>query len=153
MSSKRDDMLLLENQFCFQVYAASRLVTKAYRPLLNKLDLTYPQYLVMLLLWEHGVISVKELGKLLYLDSGTLTPLLKRLEKLGVLHRSRSKEDERILMVTLTEQGRELKEKTKEMDIPKQLMEGLNLSCTAEELGHLREDLKKLIKDINSLNS
>ena len=104
------DGLKLENQMCFPLYAASREVIKRYRPHLEKLDLTYTQYIAMMVFWQEKKISVKELGKKLFLDSGTLTPVLKSLEAKGYVHRSRSKEDERVLLVEITDKGEELKE-------------------------------------------
>lgn len=101
-----DAALRLDNQLCFALYSASLAMTKAYKPLLDALGLTYPQYLVMLVLWEHGMLSVSELGERLFLDSGTLTPLLKRMEAGGWLARVRSLEDERRVMVSLTPAGR-----------------------------------------------
>ena len=103
--------LKLENQICFPIYACAKEVTKAYKPFLDELDLTYTQYITMMVMWEHKELKVKEVGKYLYLDSSTLTPLLKRLEEKGYVTRRRSAEDERDLIVTLTEQGEALKEK------------------------------------------
>ncbi|GAA3784164.1 MarR family winged helix-turn-helix transcriptional regulator [Streptomyces chiangmaiensis] len=100
--------LLLEDHFCFTLYAASRAVTGAYRPLLDELGLTYPQYLVMVVLWQHGTQSVKDLVAALQLDYGTVTPLIKRLESNGLLQRQRRLDDERIVEVALTPQGTEL---------------------------------------------
>src|ERR1700712_2950320 len=105
------DQLHLENQLCFPLYALSRQMTALYRPYLEKLDLTYPQYLVMLLLWEHEKLSVKEIGCELWLDSGTLTPLLKRMEETGLVDRLRCTEDERIVHVRLTREGQLLQKK------------------------------------------
>lgn len=103
------ESLKLEDQLCFPVYALSRQFTGLYRPFLDKLDLTYPQYLVMLILWETENISIKEIGTRLLLDTGTLTPLLKRLEEKQFLSRTRSEIDERIILITLTENGKALK--------------------------------------------
>src|SRR3989442_3417550 len=100
--ARAPDGLGLDDQLCFALYAASRAVTAAYRPLLAELDLTYPQYLVMLVLWERGSGTVKELGDALELDYGTLSPLLKRLEAAGLVHRERRPEDERSVRVALT---------------------------------------------------
>lgn len=113
------DPLKLENQICFPLYAAARKVTNLYTPFLSELDLTYTQYIVMMVLWEQDGISVKELGQKLYLDSGTLTPLLKNLEKKGFVTRSRSKEDERSTIAVLTKEGKELREKA--IEIPGQV--------------------------------
>lgn len=110
------DGLKLENQLCFPLYAASREVIKQYRPFLDKLDITYTQYIAMMVFWEEKKITVKDLGKKLFLDSGTLTPVLKSLEIKGFVKRYRSTDDERILIVEITEDGEALKEKAK--DIP-----------------------------------
>ena len=109
------DLLALGNQLCFALYSASLEMTKLYRPLLEPLNLTYPQYLVMLVLWEQSGILVKELGARLHLDSGTLTPLLKRLEKAGFVRRQRDPRDERGVLVSLTKQGEHLKAKALEV--------------------------------------
>lgn len=111
MAKDTIDYMLLKNQFCFPLYAASRETIKLYKPFLDELDLTYTQYISMTLLWEHSTMTVKELGEYLYLDSGTLTPLLKKLESKGFIHRTRSKKDERNLNVTITDAGQELHDK------------------------------------------
>lgn len=105
------DALKLENQICFPLYACSREVIKLYKPYLDEIDLTYTQYITMMVLWEKKSLTVKELGDCLYLDSGTLTPLLKKMEAKGLLTRRRSSEDERNLIVTITDEGEQLKEK------------------------------------------
>lgn len=135
------DLLKLENQFCFALYAASREVVKRYRPYLEPLGLTYTQYLVMLALWEHGVCSVKALGERLYLDSGTLTPVLRSMEAKGLVHRRRSTEDERVLLVEATEQGRKLRERA--VDIAGRLNDCLRLP--PDEAGELSERLRRLL--------
>lgn len=111
--------LRLENQICFPLYACAKEVTRRYKPFLDVIDLTYTQYIVMMVMWERKEVNVKELGDYLYLDSGTLTPLLKRLEQKGLLTRERSKEDERSLIVRITEEGEELKKAAKK--IPKEM--------------------------------
>ena len=111
MDNKNCNLLRLENQLCFPLYAASREVIKLYKPYLDLLDLTYTQYIAMLLLWEYGSMTVKEIGDHLFLDSGTLTPLLKKLEAKGVITRTRSQKDERNLDVALTDAGRALQDK------------------------------------------
>ncbi len=111
MEQKRVDAMKLKNQVCFPLYAASREVIKRYKPFLDELDLTYTQYIALMLLWEHKTLTVKELGECLYLDSGTLTPLLKKLEAKGLILRARSKKDERNLNVTITEKGDAMHEK------------------------------------------
>ncbi len=108
-----DEKILLENQVCFPLYSAANAVVRAYRPLLDELELTYSQYLVMMVLWEKDGASVKELGSRLHLDSGTLTPLLKRLEAKGFVSRGRSETDERVRVLNLTEQGKLLRVRAK----------------------------------------
>ena len=103
------DCLRLDSQLCFPLYACSKEIIRRYKPYLDKLDLTYTQYITMMVLWEHSDINVKELGKCLYLDSGTLTPVLKKLESKGYLLRSRSRTDERNLTVSITEEVKRLK--------------------------------------------
>ena len=116
----------LENQLCFPIYACSREIIKAYNPLLQKLDLTYTQYIVMLVLWEHHTLSVKEVGEKLYLDSGTLTPLLKKLEAKGLLTRERSAADERSVLAGLTAQGEALKQQA--LAVPEEMACKVELS-------------------------
>ncbi len=111
MPHKTDAMLKLDNQLCFALYSTSLAMTKLYKPLLDELGLTYPQYLAMLVLWEQDGLMVSEIGERLYLDSGTLTPLLKRLEASGLISRIRAVEDERRVHITLTAAGRKLKAK------------------------------------------
>lgn len=109
--SENVDILKLENQLCFPLYAASREIIKQYTPHLNEIGLTYTQYIVMLVLWEKREVGAKKLGELLYLDSGTITPVVKKLEQMGLLKRVRSTQDERTLTIVLTNQGEALKEK------------------------------------------
>ena len=111
------DSLKLENQLCFPLYACSKEVVKKYKPFLDELDITYTQYITLMVLWEHKKLSVKELGEHLYLDSGTLTPLLKTLEKKGLVNRHRCTEDERVLFAEITKEGMELREKALEVPI------------------------------------
>ena len=113
------DALKLKNQLCFPLYACSKEIVKAYKPYLDELDLTYTQYITMMVMWEHKELKVKEVGQYLYLDSSTLTPLLKRLEEKGYVKRRRSSEDERDLIVTITDTGEALKEKA--VTIPERL--------------------------------
>ena len=120
------DVLKLENQLCFPLYACSRAVVKRYRHLLDEIDLTYTQYITMLVFWEHKKCTVKDLGEKLYLDSGTLTPVLKSLEKKGFVRRYRSSEDERVVIIEITEDGEVLKEKA--VEIPVSAMKGLVLN-------------------------
>ncbi len=109
--SQAFDPLSLDNQLCFPLYAASKELTRRYKPFLDPLGLTYTQYVAMMALWEHDGISVKDLGKRLYLDSATLTPLLKRLESHGYVTRTRSQEDERSVIIELTDDGKALRER------------------------------------------
>ncbi len=118
--------LKLENQLCFPLYACSKEVVRKYKPYLDKLDLTYTQYITMMVLWEKKSINVKELGEELYLDSGTLTPLLKKLEAKGFIKRKRSKNDERNLVVSITEKGEKLKDEA--VDVPVMMSQCVNLS-------------------------
>jgi DNA-binding MarR family transcriptional regulator len=135
-----DDLLRLSNQMCFAVYSTAHALNRVYKPLLEPLGLTYPQYLVMLVLWEGDGVTVKEIGARLRLDSGTLTPLLKRLESAGHLRRTRDSADERQVRIALTDKGRALKERAQ--DVPRGL---LNASgCSANEVTALREELTRL---------
>jgi DNA-binding MarR family transcriptional regulator len=119
-SKSPDSMLALDNQLCFALYSASLAMTKTYKPLLDKIGLTYPQYLVMLVLWQEEDLLVKSIGEKLFLDSGTLTPLLKRLEASGLILRTRDLQDERQVRITLTREGRALKRRAQ--DIPSQVL-------------------------------
>lgn len=135
------DLLKLENQLCFPLYAAAREIVKKYTPFLREVGLTYTQYVTMMVLWEQRQIGVKKLGEALYLDSGTLTPLLKKLEKQGLVTRERSSADERNLIVTITEKGETLKERASA--VPVQMAKCINLS--QEEAGTLYTLLYKLL--------
>ena len=135
-----DDGLRLDQQVCFALYAASRAATAAYRPLLERLGVTYPQYLVMLVLWERGPARVKELGAELRLDYGTLSPLLKRLEGLGLVRRERAPEDERSVRVGLTAEGEALRARA--LDVPRELLRASGL--TPEGAAGLRDELRRL---------
>lgn len=126
------NLLALDNQFCFALYSASHAVTKTYKPLLDQLGLTYPQYLVMLVLWEQDGILVKDIGARLFLDSGTLTPLLKRLESSGLVERRRDPHDERQVRISLSAAGRALRSKA--VGIPEQM-----LCATGKDLPALSE--------------
>lgn len=119
------ESLRLDNQICFPLYAASKEIIRKYRPYLEKLDLTYTQYITMLVLWEHESVNVKELGAELFLDSGTLTPVLKSLQKKGLIVRKRNKGDERMLIVGLTTKGASLKDLA--VNIPKSIVSEFNL--------------------------
>ncbi len=135
--------LKLENQICFPLYACSKEVVRRYKPFLDKLDLTYTQYITMMVLWEQKSINVKELGERLFLDSGTLTPLLKKLEAKGYITRERSKTDERNLVVTITEKGEALKDEA--VEVPMQMIKCVNL--TKDEAKTLYTLLYKLLGD------
>jgi DNA-binding MarR family transcriptional regulator len=140
------DKLCLENQMCFKLYALSRQFTARYRPVLEKLDMTYPQYLVMLVLWKEKSITVKELGNRLYLDSGTLTPLLKRLEQKGLLSRQRDAADERSVIVTVTAEGKEMLQKAKK--IPETLGRCMNIA--ENDLVKFQKQLDLLLEQVGS---
>ena len=140
-SEQMYDPLLLENQLCFPLYACAKEVVRRYRGPLEPLGLTYTQYIVMMILWEHGGMTEGELGKIIHLDSGTLAPLLKRLEKQGLIARSRPADNERTLFLTLTEEGRELK--TAAETVPCAMANCIPLED--EELLQLRTLLKKAL--------
>lgn len=138
--NSQESLLALDRQVCFALYSAQLAMSKVYRKLLKELDLTYPQYLVMLVLWEEDGQTVSGIGERLFLDSATLTPLLKRLETAGLLRRQRSQEDERQVEVVLTEQGQALRERAEA--VPESVM--CATQCSPEELERLRDDLHKL---------
>jgi DNA-binding MarR family transcriptional regulator len=138
------DDLRLDRQVCFALYAASRATTQLYRPVLDALGLTYPQYLVMLVLWERGPLTVKDLGAELDLDSGTLSPVLKRLEAAGLVRRTRRTEDERSVEVRLTEHGTALRERA--VSVPRKVAAATGLD--AAELSGLRDNLIALARTI-----
>ena len=142
------DCLKLENQLCFPLYACAKEVVRTYKPYLEVLDLTYTQYITMMVLWEKRRMNVKEIGERLYLDSGTLTPLLKKLEHKGYIRRSRSKEDERNLMVEVTEAGEQLQEKA--VHIPEQMGECLCLSD--EEAKSVYDTLYRMLDSLKAKN-
>lgn len=139
-ASSNDPKLLFNNQICFPLYSAANAVVRAYRPLLKALDLTYLQYMVLMLLWQESKLNVKELGERLRLDSGTLTPLLKRLESKGLVTRSRSQVDERVRIISITKLGLALKDKARE--IPTQLACTIGLSkAQGKEIKSMCEQL------------
>lgn len=140
--------LKLENQLCFAIYASSREMTKMYQPLLDRLGVTYSQYLVMIVLWEQQECTVKELGNALYLDSGTLTPLLKRLEAAGLIIRKRSTEDERKVHITLTEAGQKLQEQA--VNIPNDVLTGTCMNT--KKLEELLGEFKQLLHNVHQTN-
>ncbi|WP_294737323.1 MarR family winged helix-turn-helix transcriptional regulator [uncultured Pseudomonas sp.] len=140
------ESLLLDNQLCFALHSTSLLMTKVYKPLLQALGLTYPQYLAMMVLWEEDGLTVGEISNRLLTDPGSLTPLLKRLEAEGLLSRTRSREDERVVVVELTEAGRALRDKA--MDIPQCILGASGLDI--EQLRTLQGDLLALRKNLQA---
>lgn len=144
MNDSRYDGLKLENQLCFPLYACSKEIVRKYKPHLDKLDLTYTQYIAMMVLWERKELNVKELGEQLYLDSGTLTPVLKKLEGKGYVSRARSVKDERNLIVSITKKGEELREKA--VEVPQKMEQCINLS--SEESLELYRLLYKLLDEL-----
>ncbi|WP_017569113.1 MarR family winged helix-turn-helix transcriptional regulator [Nocardiopsis halotolerans] len=141
-----DNPLALDNQLCFSLYAASRAMTGLYRELLGDLGLTYPQYLVMLALWERGTLTVKELSHALHLDSGTLSPLLRRLEGVGLLTRARSSTDERVVEVSATTEGEALRARAEE--VPGRVLCAADLP--PERVEELREALGQLTRSVET---
>ncbi|MCB4809063.1 MarR family transcriptional regulator [Tamlana sp. 62-3] len=137
----KSDKLKLNQQLCFPIYLLAKDIVSLYKPLLQAINLTYPQYLVMLILWENDALSLKSIGERLSLDSGTLTPLIKRLLSKELVIKKRSEEDERIVNISLTEKGKALK--TEAQCIPEELMSIMNLSN--EELENFRETIKKIL--------
>ncbi len=142
MSEKNYDALKLSNQLCFPLYACARETIKLYKPWLDKMDLTYTQYITMMVLWEHKAMTVKALGQELYLDSGTLTPLLKKLEEKGLVTRRRSDQDERNLIVTITERGEAMKDFA--LQIPGEMRKSVNL--VPDEIRELYRMLYKMLE-------
>jgi len=139
-----DQQLKLNNQICFPIYSVSRLITKAYKPFLEEMGLTYPQYLVLLILWENDELSINQIGEKILLNTNTLSPLIKRMEKMGLLLRKRSEKDERKVFIKLTKKGRELKNSA--IPIPEKL---LNILLTVDikitEVMLLKDTLNKWI--------
>lgn len=144
-----NDMLKLRNQLCFPLYACAKEVVRQYMPLLEPLGLTYTQYIAMMVLWEHKSISIRDIGKLLYLDSGTLTPMLKKMEKAGLITRSRSKDDERVVIITITQKGEELYDAASE--IPIKMSQCVKID--SEEAQQLYTLLNKMIENFNTLQN
>lgn len=134
-------MIALSEHLCFKTYAVSRYITGLYKPYLDEISLTYPQYLVMLVLWENGEMNIGKIGEYLHLDNGTLTPLLKRMEKHGLLNRTRSAHDERVVLISLTENGKSLKNKAKH--IPEAVQSCFHLSH--EKSAQLKSALDEII--------
>lgn len=139
-----EDFLRLDKQLCFSVYVLHREIMQAYRPILNDIGLTYPQYITMMTLWQQDNVTVNQLGETLQLDSGTLTPLLKRLESKSFLTRTRSKEDERVVKIELTTEGRSLKEKAS--CVPIQILESLQMSM--DDMQQLKALADKVVQKI-----
>lgn len=142
------EQLKLSNQLCFPVYAASRLIIREYQPYLNKLRITYPQYLVLMVLWENDGITVNDITGKLMLNTNTVTPLLKRMESLGIISRNRSGSDERKVMITLTDKGKKMRQAAS--SIPEGLVNRLKTGAlTFEQLVELRTNLNSLIDFLN----
>ena len=139
------DLLKLDKQLCFSVYVLHREIMECYRPILKNIGLTYPQYITMMTLWEKDDVTVNQVGEILQLDNGTLTPLLKRLESKGYLERKRSKEDERVVKINLTKKGAKLKEDAS--CIPIELAKAMNLNL--EEMEQLKTLSDKVVQKIN----
>lgn len=150
MAEKTDkyEAIKLENQLCFPLYAVSKEIVRKYKPYLDPIDLTYTQYITMMVMWEKKCLTVKDLGHALYLDSGTLTPVLKKLEKKGYITRERSKEDERSLIVTVTDEGMKLRETA--CEIPAKM--GGCVHITPEESACLYKLLYSMLKDLDPEN-
>jgi len=143
------DALKLENQLCFPLYAAARLITKSYTPVLNRHGLTYLQYLILMVLWEDDNLNVKQIGKKLYLDSGTLTPVLKKMEKLNIINRHRSDVDDRIVINELSKKGLSLKDSL--LGVPFELFDQSGLDI--KEAQNMIIDLKSLLGKISHKNN
>ncbi len=139
------ECLKIENQLCFPLYAASKEIVRRYKPLLDRIDLTYTQYIAMMVLWDKKELNVKELGKCLYLDSGTLTPLLKKLESKGFVKRHRSESDERNLIITITDEGMALREEA--LKVPEEMG-----GCVKLEQGETEQLYKLLYKILGNLD-
>ena len=137
----KQEKIKLDNQLCFSLYAASREVIKIYKPLLDKYGLTYTQYIAMLVVWEYEKITVKEMGQKLHLDSGTLTPVLKKLQSMDLIDKYRDKNDDRVVIVEVSEKGRELKDKI--TDVPEQMY--CRLGSKVEDAIQLKKMLDKLL--------
>lgn len=142
-----DQTLRLDNQICFAVYSAAHAFNRVYKPLLDRLGLTYPQYLVMLVLWERDDLSVREVGEKLFLDSGTLTPLLKRLEAAHLVKRTRSTQDERQVLIALTPQGQALKDKARA--VPQSILAAS--ACSVSELVAIKNEIVALRDRLNAV--
>lgn len=149
MAKEKEDLLLLDKQLCFPIYACARKIVAAYHPFLKAVGLTYTQYVTMMVIWEEKTVSVHDLGQRLYLDSGTLTPVLKKLEQLGYIERRRSTEDERVVLAILMEKGKQLKQKA--ASVPEQM--GCHLAesgviLTPDEVTAMKAELYKIIEGL-----
>ena len=142
MTDEKFDCLKLENQLCFPLYAASREILRKYTPFLREIGLTYTQYIVMMVMWEHKKLNIGELGNYLFLDTGTLSPLLKSMEEKGLITRTRQKNDERVVLIEITEKGENLKEKA--VKIPEQMSSCISLS--RDDAESLYRILYKILK-------
>ena len=140
------DTLKLENQLCFPLYAAAKEITRKYKPFLDKLDLTYTQYICMMVMWEHKSLNVKTLGEYIYLDSGTLTPLLKKLEDKGYIERKKNAEDERNLVISITDKGMKLRDEA--LSVPQSI--GSCIPLSAEEAAVLYKVLYKILNNLKN---
>ena len=138
------DILKLENQLCFPLYAAAKEITRKYKPFLDELDLTYTQYICMMVMWEHKSLNVKTLGEYIYLDSGTLTPLLKKLEDKGYIERKKNVEDERNLVISITDKGMKLRDEA--LSVPQSI--GSCIPLSAEEAAVLYKVLYKILNNL-----
>lgn len=143
-----EPLFRLQDHLCFSIYACSRAISRMYQPLLKKMDITYPQYLVLLVLWEKNECSVKQLGELLDLDSGTLTPLLKRMEGKGIILRKRSQQDERVVTAQLTDKGTALQSEA--ACIPLSLLQSSGMAV--EEIQKLNQTMKMLTQQVVQFN-
>jgi len=143
---ENSESLKLENQICFPLYVIAKEITGLYRPFLDELDITYPQYLVMMVLWENDGLPVNHIGEKLYLDSGTLTPLLKRLEAKGLILRKRKKEDERVVEVFISDLGKELQQKA--CEIPSKIYHKVGVS--KEDWAELSNSVKKILNKLDN---
>lgn len=149
MAKENEDLLLLDKQLCFPIYACARKIVAAYHPFLKAVGLTYTQYVTMMVIWEEKTVSVHDLGQRLYLDSGTLTPVLKKLEQLGYIERRRSTEDERVVLAILTEKGKQLKQKA--ASVPEQMgchLTELGVILTPDEVTAMKAELYKIIEGL-----
>ncbi len=140
-------LLLLPDQVCFPMYASSRMITRLYKPLLEQFDLTYPQYLVLLVLWQEEKLSISELGQKLFLNTNTLTPLIKKMKDKDLIRKRRSREDERTVFVQLTKKGKELKDRAK--SVPSELIASLNM--TDKDIETIRNIMWKFLDGFNAI--